>query len=239
MNAGVLGGKFKRDRIDDVVGVFRETLQALGRVPGFKGGQLWVDRNSGECIGLGLYDNEKSYREAEPVVAEATSRLQSDLEGPPPERHFYELAASSALEARATVEKGIEAFNRGDLEQLARNLAPNVDFVAPGGERYQGPQAVKEHYQSLRNGFPDAQITASNMIAFGNTVVVEAELSGTHAGTLTTPMGDIPATGNKVRQSFVQVSTIDRGLVSQVHVHADRLSMMTQLGLSPTMAKSK
>ncbi|HEY4027078.1 MAG TPA: ester cyclase [Candidatus Dormibacteraeota bacterium] len=235
MNAGFLKGRFKRDRIDDVVGVFREALQALGRVPGFRGGQLWVDRDSGECIGLGLYDSERAWREAEPVVAEATSRLQPDLEGAQPERHLYELAASSALEARAIVERGIEAFNRGDLEKLARDLAPNVELVAPGRTRYRGPQAVKEHHQSLRNGIPDAQLRANNMIAFGNTVMVEGELSGTHAGTLTTPVGDVPATGKKVRASFAQVSTIERGLVSQVHLYFDRMSLMAQLGLSPTM----
>jgi predicted ester cyclase len=64
-------------------------------------------------------------------------------------------------------------------------------------------------------------------------VTVEGVFSGTHNGTLKSPMGDIPATGRKVKGEFIQVFEIDRGLVKRDNLIYDQVQLMTQLGLAP------
>ena len=212
MKAGVLKGTFKVDKLDEVVDLIRrEALPALARVPGFRGAEVWVNRQSGECISLGRYDSEADREAAGQVARNALSKLTEHLAGPVPQRELFDLALSADQEAQAIIERGIEAFNRGDMEQMARDSAPNIVCNAPGGMEYRGAQAVKEYNQSWRNAFPDAQVRATSIAVDGRTVVVEGEFSGTHAGTLVTPMGEIPATGKRSRTASCRSSPSTAG----------------------------
>src|SRR6266568_1530615 len=74
--------------------------------------------------------------------------------------------------------------------------------------------------------------------AHDNTVVVEGAFSGTHAGPLKTPMGEVPPTGRKLKGEFIQVFEIDRGLVKRNYLMYDQVEVMTQLGMAPAGAKS-
>ena len=69
--------------------------------------------------------------------------------------------------------------------------------------------------------------------AQGHTVIVEGVFTGTHDGTLKTPMGDVPATGRKVKGDFVQIFEVDRGLVKRNSLIYDQVQLMTQLGMAP------
>jgi SnoaL-like polyketide cyclase len=64
-------------------------------------------------------------------------------------------------------------------------------------------------------------------------VIVEGIFTGTHGGTLKTPMGDVPGTGRKIRGEFIQVLEVDRGLVKRNNLIYDQVQLMTQLGLTP------
>lgn len=236
MNAGMVRGRVKSGHLDEVIEIYRsEVFPAVSKVPGCKGAQLWINSELGECISIGTYDSAESRAAAGPVVSDLLAKLDPHLEGPRPQREMYDLAASTAQEARALVRRSMDAFNKGDLEQVARDLAPDVVLTAPGGIERRGPQAVKEFDQNWRNAFPDGQFSVSNIFAHGDTVVVEGGFSGTHAGTLAAPMGDIPATGRKVSESFVQICTIDRGLISRIRQVFDQMSLMKQLGVAPSV----
>lgn len=237
MNIGMVRGRFKSGHLDEVVEIYRsEVLPAVSRVPGCRDAQVWVNSELGEFVSMGMYDSAESRAAAGSIVSDLLARLEPHLEGPRPHRELYDLANSTTQEARALVRRRIDAFNRGDLERVARDSAPDIVFTAPGGIEYKGPQAVRDAGENWRTAIPDGQFSASNIVALGNTVVVEGEFSGTHAGTLVTPMGDIPATGRKVSEGYVQIFTIDRGLVSRVRLHLDRMSLMTQLGVTPSVA---
>jgi steroid delta-isomerase-like uncharacterized protein len=235
MHAGVLKGRIEAGHMDAVLDILRdETMVALGRIPGFRSGFAWVNRQNGDFLNLGMYDSEEARQAAGPVVGDTLSRLMPHLAGPTPERELYELALSTSDESRAVIQRGVDAFNRGDLEQIARDCAADVVFTAPGGMEYRGPQAVKEFNQTWRTAFPDARVDVDSIVARGTTVVVQGRFSGTHSGTLATSMGDIPATGRKVSERFVEVYDLDRGLVSRGQLYFDRMSMMTQLGMMPS-----
>jgi len=156
-------------------------------------------------------------------------------------RELYEIAASTQMEAKTVVERGMKAFNAHDLEAMSRDAAPDIEATAPGDVKLKGPQALKEYNQNFITAFPDARVEAKNIFTQGNIVIVEGIFTGTNDGTLKTPMGDVPATGRKVKGEFVQILEVDRGLVKRNSLLYDQVQLMTQLGLAgaPTAQSQK
>lgn len=238
MYARVVRGRLRPAEIDDLIDNFRsEGLKELPRIPGVVEAQLWADRESGEFVGIGMYETEEGRTAAARVAADAQPLIGAHSDQPPPGvGQLYDLVFSVGMDARAVVERAVDAINRGDLEQLARDLAPDalLRYARPGGAEVRGPQAVKEHYQGWLSSFPDLQVTASRIVALGGTVILVGSFSGTHTGTLTVGTGDISATGRKVGTEFVQVFTVELGMIREIVTYSEFASVMMQLGLTPT-----
>src|SRR5439155_1513670 len=129
-------------------------------------------------------------------------------------------------EARAVIERGMKAFNAHDMEAIARDVAPGGEYHAPGDIKLKGSQQIKEYNQNFVTAFPDARVEAKNIFTQGNHVTVEGVFTGTHNGTLKTPMGDVPATGKKVSGEYIQIFDVDRGLVKKVHMVYDQVELI-------------
>lgn len=235
MYAGVIKSKFTKPDLDKAIKEYKETaIPALATHKGARSAMLLVNRDTGDAISIGIYEDEaaaKSFAPKAEKVAESLKKFQtgtSDLK-----RELYEIATSTQIEARAVAERGMKAFNAHDLEALARDAAPDIEATAPGDVRLKGPQALKEYNQNFITAFPDARVEAKNIFTQGSTVIVEGIFTGTHDGTLKTPMGDVPATGRKVRGEFVQILEVDRGLVKRDSLLYDQVQLMTQLGMAP------
>src|SRR3989442_2317487 len=247
MHAGVVRSKLKKTELDKAIKEFKETaLPTLAGHPGNRSGMLLVNRDTGDSLSIGIYEDEaaaKAFGPKAEKLIESFKKYQSDSSEP--KRELYEITASTMIDSKALIERGLKAFNAHDLESVARDAAPDIVATAPGRVKVNGPQAVKEYQQTFITAFPDARIDAKKIIAQGRTVVVEGVFNGTNNGTLKTPMGDIPATGKKVSGEFLQVFEIDRGLVKRNHLMFDQVDLMTQLGMAPappkaaTAAKSK
>jgi predicted ester cyclase len=235
MNAGVIRSTFKKTDLDKAVREYKETaLPALSQHRGARSAMLLVNRETGEAISIGIYEDEaaaKSFSPKAEKIAESLQQYQSESSAP--KRELYEIAASTQNEARTVVERGLKAFNAHDLEAVARDAAPEIESTGPGDIKLKGPQAVKEYNQNFINAFPDARVEAKNIFTAGGTVIVEGVFTGTHDGTLKTPMGDLPATGRKVKGEFIQIFEVDRGLVKRNSLLYDQVQLMTQLGLAP------
>ncbi len=235
MLAGVIRSKVKKTELNAAIKEYKESaLPTLASHPGNRSGMLLVNKETGDTISIGFYEDEASAKafgpKAEKLV-ESFKKYQSDSSEP--KRELFEIAASTMLDSKALVERGMKAFNAHDLEAVARDAAPDIVATAPGGVKLNGPQAVKEYNQTFITAFPDARVDAKKIIVQGRTVVVEGVFSGTNNGTLKTPMGDIPATGRKVSGEFIQIFEIDRGLVKRDHLMYDQVDLMTQLGMAP------
>lgn len=235
MNAGVIRSKFKKTDLDKAVKEYKETaIPALATHKGARSAMLLVNRDTGDAISIGIYEDEAAARSFSPKAEKIAQSLKKHMSGSgDPKRELYEIAASTQIEARAVAERGMKAFNAHDLEALARDAAPDVESTAPGDVKLKGPQAVKEYNQNFITAFPDARVEAKNIFTQGSTVIVEGVFTGTHDGILKTPMGDVPATGRKVKGDFVQILEVDRGLVKRDHLIYDQVQLMTQLGIVP------
>src|ERR1700730_2575034 len=237
MHTGVIRSKFKKTELDKAIKEFKETaLPTLASHPGNRSGMLLVNRETGDTISIGIYEDEaaaKAFASKAEKLVESFKKHQSD--SGEPKRELFEIAASTLLDSKALVERGMKAFNAHDLEAVARDAAPDIVATAPGGVKLNGPQAVKEYNQTFITAFPDARVDAKKMIIQGRTVVVEGVFTGTNTGTLKTPMGDVPATGRKVSGEFIQIFEIDRGLVKRDHLMYDQVDLLTQLGFAPAL----
>jgi steroid delta-isomerase-like uncharacterized protein len=126
-----------------------------------------------------------------------------------------------------------DAFNAQDVAARSASETPDVEVVLPGGMALRGTDQALEVLKVFWEALPDAKLDHVNQISTGDTVVFEGTLTGTHAGTLRTPQGDVPATGNRVRLRYAAVKRIRDGKVASDHVYFDRLEFMQQLGAMP------
>src|SRR5579859_1237801 len=234
MNAAVFRTKFKKTDLDKAVKDYKEqVLPAIATHQGARSAFLLVNKETGDGISIAMYENEASAKSFAPKAERLIENLKKHMSGETPKRELYEVATGTQAEAKAVVERGLKAFNAHDMEALARDAAPDIEATAPGDIKLKGPQAVKEYNQNFVTAFPDARVEAKNIFTQGNHVIVEGLFTGTHNGTLKTPMGDIPATGRKVKGEFVQIFDVDRGLIKRDALVYDQVQLMTQLGLAP------
>jgi len=235
MNAAVVRTRYRKSDIEKAIKDYKDTvLPAISTHEGARSAVLLVNRETGDGISIAFYENEaaaKSFApKAETLIGSFKKYMEADTT---PTRELFEIATGTQTEAKAVVERGMKAFNSHDMEALARDAAPDYEGTAPGDVKLKGPQAAKEYNQSFITAFPDARIETKNIFTQGGHVIVEGVFTGTHDGVLKTPMGDVPATGRKVKGEFVQVFEVDRGLIKTQHLMYDQVQLMTQLGMAP------
>jgi ketosteroid isomerase-like protein len=141
-----------------------------------------------------------------------------------------------AMTARHAFERGTDTFNNHDIDGFADVLADDVVFLAPGGMHGEGKEPCVEFYGSWFQAFPDAHVSVHSVHFVDDVAVEEGTFTGTHNGVLRTPTGDIPPTGRPVSIDYIQLLRFRRGKHVSFHLVFDRLSMLEQLGLTPTAA---
>jgi hypothetical protein len=139
-------------------------------------------------------------------------------------------------EAQAAAERHTAAFNAHDLEAHMANESPDIEWVQPGGISLRGPGAVAESQKIFWAAIPDAKVEPLNRVVAGSTVVTEGYMTGSQTGTLRTPHGDIPPSGNRIRLRFVTVQRVENGLIASEHLYFDQLEFLAQIGALPAPA---
>lgn len=119
-------------------------------------------------------------------------------------------------ENKAVIRQWIEARNTNNLDAALALWANDMqDYVRRG-------------FASVTEAFPDVQITVKELIAENDKVVLHWTLHGTHLGTFR----DIPATGNTVDWSGIDIYTIANGKITSSVREADGLSVLQQLNVT-------
>ena len=239
MNAGVLKARLRLAAIDKAIDLYGEVvLGGYWKVRGARGGELWIDRQTGDLLSIGFYDDATAVRAFQPIAEQALTRLEPYLEGERPAREIYELAASTTATTSALAQNFVAALNARDGEAVARLSSPDVELTVPGHSPMKGPQTVKDYYQSRFLAFPDGMTRVERSIGAETSVVVEALLAATHAGPLPTTRGEISATGRRVNARYVLVLEADRGLIKSIHEYFDQVELLAQIGVVPAQAAS-
>jgi steroid delta-isomerase-like uncharacterized protein len=128
-----------------------------------------------------------------------------------------------------------EAWNNRDFDFLSDSVAPEGTITIVGsGQTFRGPDGARQYNTMWADAFPDGRITVDRIIAQDEYVVVEFTGRGTQTGALTTPAGEMPATGRSVTLQLVDVLEIVDGKVRAQRSYFDSGSLMAQLGISAT-----
>jgi steroid delta-isomerase-like uncharacterized protein len=132
---------------------------------------------------------------------------------------------------KAVVQRLLDAINNGDLDELPRVVAADVvDHNAVIFMQPEGPGGVQEGVRMLLQGFPDLHLATQELIAEGDRVAARFIMSGTNTG----DYRGLPAPTRQPFQSeAIAILRIADGKVAEIRGTADRLGMLTQLGILP------
>lgn len=140
----------------------------------------------------------------------------------------------AAAKVREMFEKGTDAFNRHDIEEMGELFTDDVRLRSPGVGEIKGKQTAKTFYMSWVDAFPDARVEIKAVTCTDDMAIEEGVFTGTHRNVLHGPGGDIPPTGRKVRVDYIQIARYRGDKVSAFNLIFDRLEMMEQLGVTPS-----
>src|SRR3981081_2715874 len=109
MNAGVIKYKLKKRDLDKAIKDFKETaLPAVGQHKGARSAFLLVNRETGDAISIGLYEDEAAAKSFGPKAEKIAESLKKYMSSGDVKRELYEVAAGAQDEARAEAGPGAE-----------------------------------------------------------------------------------------------------------------------------------
>jgi steroid delta-isomerase-like uncharacterized protein len=124
-----------------------------------------------------------------------------------------------------------EVCNQQRFELLDQLLAENYEHHNPSlpPEMQHGRAAFGQILRMFYGAFPDLQGTVETLIGEGDKVVARIRFRGTHRGEL---MG-VPASGNPVDFSVIEIYRIANGQMVEGWAALDVLGVMQQIGAMP------
>jgi steroid delta-isomerase-like uncharacterized protein len=132
----------------------------------------------------------------------------------------------------------LAAFNRSDVEALARVYAPETEFANPfSPEPITTREAVCAFVGSMFAAYTDMAARADDVIVAGNRVAARLTIRGRHTGALRRPGGAIAATGRTVELRTAEFFRVGPdGLIIEHLRIFDSAAVMAQLGHSEPTA---
>ena len=133
-----------------------------------------------------------------------------------------------------------DCFNNHDLQKGMSVVSDDVRWREMStGTTMNGKEEYLNYDKAWLRAFPDGKIDIQTLATSGEFVIVEFLGRGTHNGPLTTPQGEISPTGKKVELSLCDVLRFRDGKLVEGHTYYDRLSLMQQVGVQASAARSR
>lgn len=123
-----------------------------------------------------------------------------------------------------------ELWNKRNMALIDKLYA--TDFVMHDPLQGDGDlEYFKQYARGALTGIPDLHIATDDLIAEGDQVVKRWTATGTHKGDF---MG-VPATGNRIEVTGIEIFRIAGGKIAEIWLNMDSLGLMQQLGVIPPM----
>ncbi len=126
-------------------------------------------------------------------------------------------------------ERFAEGVNTGDFDVFDEVVAPDVVDHDPAPEQGPGPQGFKDMFATMRDAFPDLEVTPEHMTATEDDVALAYTIAGTHQGEF---LGVAP-TGRKIMARGVQIGRFEDDKLVERWGSSDQLAILQQLGAEP------
>ena len=145
------------------------------------------------------------------------------------------MAELEAMKAQAEVEEqnkaivryALELYDEKNFEERDKLFSPSTVYHAPGGKEYSLKGYREQFGVHFYKAFPDLRHTTEDIIAEGDKVVLRLLDHGTHLGEF---MG-IPPTGREIQWPVTSIYRLSGGIVQELWIEFDLLSLMQQLGM--------
>jgi len=135
------------------------------------------------------------------------------------------------------IKKHFEDLATANWDSYRSALAPDCVYEELATQqRVQGPEAYVALVKRWKVAFPDLKAVVREIAMTGDRCVAEVEWHGTHKGTLEASFGVIPPTNKQCQIKASLVMKLENGKIRESHHYFDLLTMMTQLGLAPSIS---
>ena len=137
--------------------------------------------------------------------------------------------ADPAQELKPILDKGIAIWNNGNLDEVGEIWDETVVRSVNQLPDVKGVDGMKKVISGFRTAYPDAKLTADEVI-FGEN---KATLRWTFTGTNTGP-GEMPPTGKKIKIWGITILHFANGKITKEIVAYNNQALMEQLGFKMT-----
>lgn len=135
----------------------------------------------------------------------------------------------STEQNKALNRKWAELLNAKDLDGALALLSPNFVEHSSMPGLPGGIEGVRMFFSMLIAAFPDFHGTILDQLADGDKVADRVSVEATHTG----PFMGIPATGKRVKFTFMDINRYADGKFVEHWGEVDNLGLMQQLGVVP------
>lgn len=139
----------------------------------------------------------------------------------------------SAETNKGVIRRYRDIYNRNALDELGEVLEANftAHSMMPGLPA--GIEGAKAAHLATIAMFPDLKITTEDLIAEGDKVVERWTQTCTHTGA---PffIGNIPASGKKIRASGISIYRLERSKIVEHWAEFDFVNVLQQIGAMQT-----
>ena len=123
-----------------------------------------------------------------------------------------------------------EAWESGDLEAIKEIYSPDFVWHASDGSDLSSEEMIEINRKSIEQhkiAFPDMTIINEDVIVKGDKVITRYTFRGTHTGNVE----GIPATGNKIELSGIEIIQVEDGKIVESWEENNLLRFYQQLGM--------
>jgi predicted ester cyclase len=127
-------------------------------------------------------------------------------------------------------------FDDAKWDDFTGCYANDASYEMPGGPGpgLVGAKAIVEDVKMFKTTFPDLKGDTQLELINGHTIVAVTLVTGTMTGDMKTPMGDLPATKNKIGLYTTQVMDVnDQGQATHEAEYVDMATMLGQMKPDP------
>jgi predicted ester cyclase len=119
-----------------------------------------------------------------------------------------------------------EGFNEGKLASLSEIVAPDLIENQVGANP--GVDGLRALITSLRDPFPDLRLEIESTVTEGDVFWARIRARGTNTG----PLRGTPPSGRSMDITVIDIARVVNGRLVEHWGVADRLTMLTQMGIS-------
>ena len=185
----------------------------------------------GALAGAGCKKKAKEDKAPDPTPGTGTAAVvAADAAAEPPKE--------AKLEGKALADRYLECMGMVNEKKWddfkTKCIASDFKVHQADGPGIPSADATMEFFKGQAIAFPDMKLEPQLVMVDGRDILGVFLFTGTHTGTMKSPMGDVPATNKKVGQLILHRLKIDdENKAAEEWEFVDPGTMMGQLGLMP------